>query len=152
MPFFPYERGRRTTCHTGIQFHSSKISTLGELYITPFPIQPTMTANCWAKTSLLVPNDSRCPVTTLVTRTHRDKPDTDRDGVERQVSLPVWGEGVLGRGDLRSDQSLTLGTWGGSRGSPVLKELFAWTFKDHAQDQAPGIRKLQSMPGRSPEE
>lgn len=120
-----------------------------------------MTANCWAKTSLLVPNDSRCPVTTLVTRTHRDKPDTDRDGVERQVSLPVWGQGVLGRGDLRSDQSLTLGTWGGSpvltlgtwgRGSPVLKELFAWTFKDHAQDQAPGIRKLQSMPGRSPEE
>lgn len=37
-------------------------------------------------------------------------------------------------------------------GSPVLKQLFAWMFRDHAQDQAPGIRKLQSMPGRSPAE
>lgn len=34
-------------------------------------------------------------------------------------------------------------------GVPVLKQLFAWTFKDQAQDQAPGIRKLHSMPGWS---
>lgn len=117
----------------------------------PIPIQPTIRANCWAKTSLLVPNDSRCPVTTLVTRTHRDKPDRDRDGAERQELLAVQGEGLLD-GGLRSDKSFTLATWGGRHGSPVLKQLFAWMFKDQAQDQAPGIRKLQSMPGRSPAE
>lgn len=53
---------------------------------------------------------------------------------------------------LGSVKSFTLGTWEGSRSSPVLKQLFAWMFRDHAQDQAPGIRKLQSMPGRSPAE
>jgi hypothetical protein len=42
-----------------------------------------------------------------------------------------------------------LGPRGGSHGLPVLKQLFDWIFRDQAQDQAPGIRKLQSMPGRS---
>jgi hypothetical protein len=45
--------------------------------------------------------------------------------------------------------SSVLNTQGDGHGSPVLKQLFAWTFKDQAQDQAPGIRKLQSMPGWS---
>lgn len=52
----------------GIQLHPSKLS------ITPFPIQPTKIANCWAKTSLLVLYDCRCPVTTSVNRIRRDKP------------------------------------------------------------------------------
>lgn len=116
---------------------------LGRLYVTPFPIQPTRTANCWAKTSLLVPNDCRCPVTTLVTRTRRDKP-------ERHMG---WRDKchLLDKGS-RACSTLSSGDLGGSHSSPVLKQLFAWMFRDHAQDQAPGMRKLHSMPGRSPDE
>lgn len=111
-------------------------------------MQPTVTANCWVKTSLLVPNDCRCPVTTLVTRTRRDKPDGDGDG-------DVADNVPLGPG--RGNCGPAFRVWalphpGQLGGSPVLKQLFAWMFRDHAQDQAPGIRKLHSMPGRSPAE
>lgn len=76
--------------------------------------------------------------------------ETSLTEVEKTDSVTsVLGRGTLGRG-LGAPRSFTLGTCGGSGGSPVLKQLLAWMFRDHAQDQAPGIRKLQSMPGRSP--
>lgn len=115
--------------------------------VRPSPIQPTVRANCWVKTSLLVPNDCRCPVTTLVTRTRRDKPDGDGHGAGGQCH-PGSGERNCGP----AFQVCALPQPGQQGSSPVLKQLFAWMFRDHAQDQAPGIRKLQSMPGRSPAE
>lgn len=118
--------------------HSSKL----------FPVQPTLTANCWAKTSLLVPYDCRCPVTTLVNRTLQDKPGGDKKRIPETRDAGSLGKRKCWVGSSVLWSSV-LDTQGDAHGSPVLKQLFAWTFKDQAQDQAPGIRKLQSMPGWS---
>lgn len=61
--------------------------------------------------------------------------------------LAVWGEDRwVGPSGLWSS---LLDIQGCGQGSPVLKQLSTWVFWDQAQDQAPGIRKLQSMPGWS---
>lgn len=90
-----------------------QMSTSGELYYA-LPLQLTVRANCWAKTSLLVPNDCRCPVTTLVTRTRRDKPDgggkdrqCHRCSGERDSGQGLRGPEILHPGHLRGQRWLT---------------------------------------------
>ena len=82
----------------------------------------TCVANCCAKTSLLVPNVCRCPVTTLVTRTRRVRPKEDRydhltviwvaGGRWTQEVFPTKTEGVASLADHLCWNSCLLGDSG----------------------------------------
>lgn len=144
--FFPANE-RRTRLHTRESYSNRTSPFWGSWEFRPSPVQPTVTASCWVKTSLWflatagVPSPRWSPGLTSETSLTETEMET-----WRTTSLSVQGEGTVGAFGLGPPHPGQLG------GSPVLKQLFAWMFRDHAQDSRRGSSFWETPSRQSPAE